>query len=126
MHWLPSSRLIKPQQLKPLISCIVDQFEELFTFSDESLRKQFDILLTDALQDTNCPLFLISTVRADFLDRFEYLPNLQKIYNRYCKRYFLPTISIKGLQEIVEQPARLAKLDVVKLLGRDGLKRCRE
>ncbi|SER74380.1 Formylglycine-generating enzyme, required for sulfatase activity, contains SUMF1/FGE domain [Nitrosomonas sp. Nm51] len=91
---------------------IVDQFEELFTFSEASLRKQFDSLLANALQDTNCPLFLVSTVRADFLDRFEYLPNLQAIYNRQCKRYFLPTISIKGLREVIEQPARLAGLDV--------------
>ncbi|MCP5242090.1 MAG: SUMF1/EgtB/PvdO family nonheme iron enzyme [Burkholderiales bacterium] len=91
---------------------IVDQFEELFTFSEAPLRKQFDSLLANALQDTNCPLFLISTVRADFLDRFEYLPNLQTIYNSHCRRYFLSTISIKGLQEVIEQPARLAGLDV--------------
>ncbi len=91
---------------------IVDQFEELFTFADEAERKQFDALLATALQDPDCPLFLINTVRADFLDRFEYLPRLQDIYNRHCKRYFLPTISTHGLREIIEQPARLAGLDV--------------
>lgn len=91
---------------------IVDQFEELFTFADEAERKQFDALLTTALQDPDCPLFLINTVRADFLDRFEYLPRLQDIYNRHCKRYFLPGISTHGLREIIEQPARLAGLDV--------------
>ncbi len=91
---------------------IIDQFEELFTFAEEGERKQFDKLLSNALQDTNCPLFLISTVRADFLDRFEYLQNLQTIYNSHCKRFFLPTISVKGLQEVIEQPARLAGLDV--------------
>ncbi|HBV20310.1 MAG TPA: hypothetical protein DEF07_01150, partial [Nitrosomonas sp.] len=91
---------------------VVDQFEELFTFSGESSRKQFDCLLANVLQDINCPLFLISTVRADFLDRVEFLPSLQTIYNSHCKRYFLPTISVKGLQEIIEQPARLAGLDV--------------
>ncbi len=91
---------------------IVDQFEELFTFADEAERKQFDALLTIALQDPDCPLFLINTVRADFLDRFEYLPRLQDIYNRHCKRYFLPAISTHGLREIIEQPARLAGLDV--------------
>lgn len=94
---------------------IVDQFEELFTFADETERKQFDALLTTALQDPECPLFLINTVRADFLDRFEYLPRLQDIYNRHCKRYFLPTISTQGLREIIEQPARLADLDVSKV-----------
>ncbi len=91
---------------------IIDQFEELFTFAEEDERKQFDMLLSNALQDTDCPLFLISTVRADFLDRFEYFRDLQTIYNSHCKRYFLPAISAKGLREIIEQPARLAGLDV--------------
>jgi len=50
---------------------IVDQFEELFTFADAAARQQFDALLAGALQDGECPLLVISTVRADFLDRFE-------------------------------------------------------
>ncbi|RDE50936.1 MAG: TIR domain-containing protein [Candidatus Accumulibacter meliphilus] len=91
---------------------IVDQFEELFTFANAAASKQFDALLANALQDADCPLFLISTVRADFLDRFERLPRLQAIYNSHCKRYFLPAISEHGLREIIEQPARLAGLDV--------------
>ena len=94
---------------------IVDQFEELFTFADITERKKFDALLANALQDLECPLFLISTVRADFLDRFEYLPDLQTIYNSQCKRYFLPLISTKGIREIIEQPARLAGLDVTEV-----------
>ena len=91
---------------------IVDQFEEFFTFADITERKKFDALLANALQDLDCPLFLISTLRADFLDRFEYLPDLQTIYNSQCKCYFLPLISAKGLREVIEQPARLAGLDV--------------
>ena len=47
--------------------------------------KQFDALLAHALADPECPLFLINTVRADFLDRFEYLPKLQTVYNDCCK-----------------------------------------
>lgn len=94
---------------------VVDQFEELFTFAEETSRKQLDALLANALQDSECPLFLISTVRADFLDRFEYLPRLQAIYNRQCKRYFLPLICEQGLHEIIEQPARLAGLDVSEI-----------
>ena len=91
---------------------VIDQFEELFTFADEAPRRQFDALLARALQDAECPLFLVSTVRADFLDRFEQLPALQNIYNHRCKRYFLPTISEQGLREIIEEPARLAGLDI--------------
>ena len=91
---------------------IVDQFEELYTFADDAPRKRFDALLANALEDPECPLFLITTVRADFLDRLEHLPRLQAIYNTRCKRYFLPTISEHGLREVIEEPARLAGLDV--------------
>ncbi|HND35729.1 MAG TPA: SUMF1/EgtB/PvdO family nonheme iron enzyme, partial [Nitrosomonas sp.] len=105
----------KQPQVNGAFLLIVDQFEELFTFAEEDERKQFDKLLSNALQDTNCPLFLISTVRADFLDRFEDLQHLQALYNSHCKRYFLPTISVKGLQEIIEQPAQLAGLDVQEI-----------
>ena len=48
----------------------IDQFEELFTFADPDERRRFDRLLAAALEDADCPLFVISTVRADFLDRF--------------------------------------------------------
>ena len=91
---------------------IVDQFEELFTFAADNARKQFDALLAHALQDSECPLFLISTVRADFLDRYEQLPRLAAIYNSRCKSHLLLTISEQGLREVIEQPARLAGLDV--------------
>ena len=53
---------------------VIDQFEELFTFADDAPRKAFDALLAKALQDKECPLFVISTVRADFLDRFDNCP----------------------------------------------------
>ncbi len=99
------------KQEKTAFLLIADQFEELFTVAEGRPCKQFDALLANALQDPECPLFLISTVRADFLDRLEELPRLQAIYNG-CKRYFLPTISEHGLREVIEQPARLAGLDV--------------
>ena len=94
---------------------IIDQFEELFTFASSAARDQFDMLLADALQDPDCPLFLISTVRTDFLEQFEQLSHLQKIYNSHCKRYSLPLISAKGLREVIEQPAYLAGLDVSEI-----------
>lgn len=95
---------------------IVDQFEELFTFADEGPRKVFDTLLAHALQDPECPLFVISTVRADFLDRYDQLTRLGGIYNRLCKRYFLPSISEPGLRDVIAGPAKLAGLDVSEVL----------
>lgn len=91
---------------------VVDQFEELFTLSDPDRRRRFDAQLAQALADPTCPLYLASTVRSDFLDRFELLPRLQPLANRLCRRYLLPLISEDGLREVIERPAQLAGLDV--------------
>ena len=94
---------------------LVDQFEELFTFSDPEESRLFDQQLATALKDNDCPLFLISTVRIDFLEGFEKLPCLSELYNNHCKRYLLKTIGREGLREVIEQPARLANLDVTEV-----------
>lgn len=92
---------------------VVDQFEELFTFAEDAERLCFDRQLAAALQDKDCPLFLISTVRIDFLEHFERLPLLSELENSdVCKRYTLKTITQAGLRGVIEQPARLAGLDV--------------
>jgi formylglycine-generating enzyme required for sulfatase activity len=90
----------------------VDQFEELFTFADPKERRRFDGLLAEALEDADCPLFVISTVRADFLDRFEDLPRLVAARNRLARPWTLAPIGAEGLREVIEGPARLAGLDV--------------
>ena len=94
---------------------VIDQFEELLTLADTSERKQLDSVLSVALQDPECPFFLVSTVRIDFLDRFELLPRLSELYNQLCGRYLLKTISATGLREAIEQPAALAGLDVTEV-----------
>ncbi len=94
---------------------VVDQFEELFTFSLEEEKQRFGAQLAEALTDRECPLFLISTVRIDFLDGFERLGKLSELYNDQCKRYLLKTISQQGMREVIEQPARLAGLDVSEI-----------
>ncbi|EIJ34087.1 SUMF1/EgtB/PvdO family nonheme iron enzyme [Thiothrix nivea] len=104
--------------LRPLLPAgkaallVVDQFEELFTLAKDAERSQFDRLLAAALADPDCPLFLISTIRSDFLDRFEYLPELLRLYNTHKSDYLLPTISEAGLRELIVYPARLAGLQV--------------
>ena len=90
----------------------MDQFEELLTFADPADRARFDRLLATALEDANCPLFVISTVRADFLDRLDELPRLVAVRNRSARPWTLPPIAADGLREVIAGPARLAGLDV--------------
>jgi formylglycine-generating enzyme required for sulfatase activity len=91
----------------------IDQFEELFTFADPEERRRFDALLAAALEDADCPLFVITTVRSDFLDRFaEDLPRLVAVRNRQGRPWTLAPIGDNGLREVIEGPAWLAGLDV--------------
>jgi formylglycine-generating enzyme required for sulfatase activity len=91
---------------------VVDQFEELFTLADEAERVAFDAALAHALQDPDGPLFLVNTVRSDFLNRIELLPQLATIYNGRCQRYLLGELGKEGLREAIELSAKLAGLDV--------------
>ena len=90
----------------------IDQFEELFTFANEDERCRFDRVLATALEDSDCPLFVLSTVRADFLDRFDDLPRLVAVRNRRARPWTLPLIGPDGLRAVIDGPARLAGLDV--------------
>ncbi|MGB3918038.1 MAG: SUMF1/EgtB/PvdO family nonheme iron enzyme [Thiothrix litoralis] len=108
-------RLGDRKQANTAFLLVVDQFEELFTFAEETEKRQFDAQLAYALADSTCPLFLISTVRIDFLDGFERLGKLSERYNDQCKRYLLKTLSQDGIREVIEQPARLAGLDVSEI-----------
>lgn len=95
----------------------IDQFEELFTFADAAERKRFDSLLAAALADADCPLYLISTVRVDFLDRFEtHLPQLNLQRARIAHTWPLPQLDDDGLREVIDGPARLANLDVSEVI----------
>ena len=94
----------------------IDQFEELFTFAEAEERRRFDLLLAAALADPDCPLFVLSTVRADFFDRFgEDMPELTRILNHAGKRWTLAPIGDAGLREVIDGPARLAGLDVAEV-----------
>ena len=64
------------------------------------------------MDDADCPLFVISTVRADFLDRFEDLPRLVAVRNSVGRPWTLAPIGTDGLREVIAGPARLAGLDV--------------
>lgn len=95
----------------------IDQFEELFTYEDSSERQAFDRLVAESLKDPTCPLWMISTVRSDFLDRFEsFLPALTEARNRCAATWTLGQVSGNALGEVIEGPARLAAVDVSEVM----------
>ena len=97
---------------------VVDQFEELYTFAEDSVRRDFEALLVNALQDPACPLFMISTMRWDFTHRIEESTSaFRTLYGDQDRCWHYPLLSpdVQGLQEAIEMPARLAGLDVGKV-----------
>jgi len=90
---------------------VVDQLEEIFTLTeDQSLRETFDALLSQALEDPEGPLHLITTVRSDFLLRFSQLPGLHRLLNESTQRIPLGPLDAADLKVIIERPTRLAGL----------------
>jgi formylglycine-generating enzyme required for sulfatase activity len=88
----------------------VDQLEEIFTLTlDSNFRERFDALLANALNDQDGPLQLITTIRSDFMMRFSELPKLQD-HLTDPSRYFLKPMDENGLKDVVQTPARLARL----------------
>lgn len=90
----------------------IDQLEELFLLADDFTK---DILLLDAalasvLSDPEVPLFLVTTVRSDFLDRFAAAPNLARLLNQ-ASRYYLPSPGHAELLRAIVQPARMCGLE---------------
>ncbi len=85
---------------------LVDQFEELFTLSALESARAFDKLLATALEDTDGPLHLLTTIRGDFLGRFKELPALETLRGGHAAHYRLERMRPLALQAAIQQPAR--------------------
>ncbi len=90
---------------------VIDQFEELFTLTaDPDALARTDALLASAVEDTDGPLYLVTTIRSDFLLRIGELPRLQGLLNARAGRYDLQPLSLAGYREIVRIPVQRAGL----------------
>jgi tetratricopeptide (TPR) repeat protein len=91
---------------------LVDQLEEALTFAESAADTLcFDALLAGALADKGGPLYLVTTVRTDYVDRFESLPALETRLNAEASRYHLRAITPEGLRAAIERPAERARLE---------------
>lgn len=91
---------------------VVDQLEEVFTLGheDPAIQRRFDALLADALGERGGPFHLVTTIRSDFMMRFDALPQMGALLSDTAERYFLHPISAAGLRAVVTTPAHLAGL----------------
>lgn len=81
----------------------VDQFEEIFTAGDETLRTGFIAALVQIAQDPNSSTKLVLAMRADFLDRFSPFPQFAKIIEKNID--FVADMHADELRLAIEQPA---------------------
>jgi transcriptional regulator with XRE-family HTH domain len=89
----------------------IDQFEELFTqTSIQEEREQFLELLVTALSEPRGPIMVVLTLRADFYDRVLSSSMLFPLMEQHqCN---VPPMNVQELRMVIEQPARLADVQV--------------
>ena len=89
---------------------IADQFEELYTLTEDSLRQSFLNLLLYAVQ--NAPAFsLVLTLRADFMGKaLDYQP-MGEAFKKYPPVLLTP-MKPEELQTAIAQPAALMKVEL--------------
>lgn len=88
---------------------VVDQFEEVFRYTlsdaDQSLGQQartfVDLLLKLAAQDT-LRVFVVTTMRADFIGACEAFPGLTSMMNKGM--YLVPRLTRPQLKDAIERP----------------------
>lgn len=81
----------------------VDQFEEIFTISDESRRSRFISLLEEVASDSGSPIKLVIAMRADFLDRISPFAAFARLIETHIQ--FVPDLQMDELRLAIEQPA---------------------
>ncbi|MDQ3762669.1 MAG: TIR domain-containing protein [Actinomycetota bacterium] len=82
----------------------IDQAEELFTRTTPDARRRFAHLLSDAIAG---PVQVIAVMRSEFLEDFRDLPALAGVP---IEAYVLAPLDREMLREVIEQPAKVARL----------------
>jgi basic membrane lipoprotein Med (substrate-binding protein (PBP1-ABC) superfamily)/DNA-binding SARP family transcriptional activator len=105
---LRAARLVLPKDGRLLLA--IDQFEELFTLTDDPTAARFLRTITTAVTDADPPITVVMTLRADFYDRplqhVDFAPLLASGVNNV-----LP-MAADELEAAVLDPARRVGVDV--------------
>ncbi len=100
-----------PAMEKPNLLIIIDQFEELFRFDRKDLGKKdieshFINLLLKAAQNANSGVYVIITMRSEFLGDCVRYRGLPEAINR--GQYLVPQLLRTQLKDVIEGPVKLA------------------
>jgi len=102
---------------KTKVLLVVDQFEELFALGAIHIAT-FERLLRHAFKNPESPLRLLTTIRSDYLHRFDLALDLAKLLDTFAVRYDLRPMDEEALSEVIGKMAGRAGLRLT-----DGLPR---
>ena len=96
---------------------LVDQFEELFRFANERKEKDggaearlFVASLLEATDASTAPLYVVLTMRSDFLGECTQFAGLPNALNR--SQYLIPQMTREQVRDSIEKPARLVNAEI--------------
>jgi energy-coupling factor transporter ATP-binding protein EcfA2 len=88
---------------------VVDQFEELFRFEvtrdEDANAALFVSLILAAAQQRDVPIYVVATMRSEFLGRCSEFTGLVEAFNR--SQYLVPRLTRDQRREAVERPLKL-------------------
>ena len=91
---------------------LVDQFEEIFRFilthKDSGRRydaHEFVSLMIDLVEQSSLPIYVVMTMRSDFIGDCDAFHGLPEALNR--SQYLVPRLTRKQRREVIEGPIRL-------------------
>ena len=98
---------------------VVDQFEEIFRFRQTSARAEdeaaaFVKLLLSATRDQTGSIYVVLTMRSDYLGQCALFSGLPEALNR--SQYLVPTLTRQQLSEVILGPARARGVSVAPAL----------
>jgi hypothetical protein len=102
-----------------LLLVLVDQFEELFRFaagipSGGEEARAFSKLLTASVSQREVPIYVVLTMRSDFLGHCASLPGLPEAINQSL--YLVPQMGRDALREVVKEPVKRAGAKITERL----------
>ncbi|MGA2581383.1 MAG: SUMF1/EgtB/PvdO family nonheme iron enzyme [Bryobacteraceae bacterium] len=108
------ARAVRESQFPPgeSLLLVVDQFEELFRFVKERREQDggaearlFVASLLEAAEFSSAPVYVVLTMRSDFLGDCSQFPGLPEALNR--SQYLVPRMTREQVRDAIEKPLRL-------------------
>jgi hypothetical protein len=114
IDWCEAGNLAPNQNLLIL----VDQFEELFRYSDYAAREEaeaFVAMLLECANNTAVPIHIVLTMRSEYLGACALIPGLAEEINKSL--YLTPRLLRGGCRKAIEGPARVCGIKVEPALA---------